>query len=44
MVNQILDDLVAATAPLKMTVEGDFLVRGGIHTVVEATHLAQGER
>lgn len=41
--NQILDDLVAATSPLRMTVEGDFLVRGGIHTVVEATHLAEGE-
>lgn len=36
--NRILDDLVAATRPRRMTVEGDFLVRGGIHTVVEATH------
>ena len=34
--NQILDDLVAAVNPLRMTVVGDFLVRGGIHTVVEA--------
>ncbi|MBI5364803.1 MAG: NADPH-dependent 7-cyano-7-deazaguanine reductase QueF [Planctomycetes bacterium] len=34
--NQILDDLVALLAPRRMTVEGDFLVRGGIHTVVEA--------
>jgi 7-cyano-7-deazaguanine reductase len=36
--NRILDDLVALLAPRKMTVEGDFLVRGGIHTVVEASH------
>jgi 7-cyano-7-deazaguanine reductase len=38
--NKILDDLVAATQPRAMTVEGDFLVRGGIHTVVEAKFLA----
>ena len=37
VVNQILDDLVQAVAPRRMTVEGDFLVRGGIHTVVEAS-------
>ena len=36
--NKILDDLVAATSPRKMTVEGDFWVRGGIGTVVVATH------
>ena len=36
--NQILDDLVAATSPRKMTVEGDFYVRGGIHTVVEVSY------
>lgn len=36
--NQILDDLVAATSPKKMTVEGDFYVRGGITTIVEATY------
>ena len=38
--NRILDDLVAAMNPRRMTVEGDFWVRGGIHTVVEATHEA----
>jgi 7-cyano-7-deazaguanine reductase len=38
--NQILDDLVAATQPRSMTVEGDFLVRGGIHTVVEVSYEA----
>ena len=36
--NQILDDLVAAISPKAMTVEGDFMVRGGIHTVVEVSH------
>ncbi len=36
--NQILDDLVAAVAPRRMTLEADFYVRGGIHTVVEASH------
>jgi 7-cyano-7-deazaguanine reductase len=36
--NKILDDLVAATAPRRMVVEGDFLVRGGIRTVVEVRH------
>lgn len=40
--NRILDDLVRATAPRFMTVEGDFLVRGGIHTVVRASHRAPG--
>jgi 7-cyano-7-deazaguanine reductase len=34
--NRILDDLVALLAPRKLVVEGDFMVRGGIHTVVEA--------
>jgi 7-cyano-7-deazaguanine reductase len=34
--NQILDDLVEVTAPRRMTVEGDFYVRGGIKTVVVA--------
>ena len=36
--NRILDDLVAAIAPRRLTIEGDFNVRGGIHTVVEARH------
>ena len=36
--NQILDDLVAAIAPRSMVVEGDFMVRGGIHTVVEVAY------
>ncbi len=36
--NQILDDLTALLSPRRMTVEGDFMVRGGIHTVVEARY------
>src|SRR5476649_1848331 len=39
--NQILDDLVALLQPRRMTVVGDFSVRGGIKTVVTATHTAQ---
>src|SRR5689334_13860490 len=36
--NRILDDLVALLEPKRIAVEGDFLVRGGIHTVVEASY------
>jgi len=36
--NQILDDLVGACRPRRMTVVGDFTARGGISTVVTATH------
>ena len=36
--NQILDDLVAACSPRRMTVVGDFSVRGGISTLVTATY------
>jgi len=36
--NRILDDLVALLSPRRMTVEADFYVRGGIHTVVQAGH------
>ena len=36
--NRILDDLVKAIHPKRMTVVGDFNVRGGIHTVVTAAH------
>ncbi len=36
--NQILDDLVKATQPQWMRVEGDFLIRGGIRTLVVAEH------
>lgn len=40
--NQILDDFVAACAPRRMTVTGDFNVRGGIHTVVTARYEPSG--
>ena len=40
--NQILDDLVAACAPRRMTVVGDFSVRGGISTTVTATYEKKG--
>jgi 7-cyano-7-deazaguanine reductase len=36
--NAILDDLVAACQPRRMTVVGDFSVRGGIKTVVTASY------
>ena len=36
--NQILDDLVALLAPRRMTVVGDFSVRGGLKTVVTASY------
>jgi 7-cyano-7-deazaguanine reductase len=36
--NQILDDLVAACAPRRMTVVGDFSARGGITTTVTASY------
>jgi 7-cyano-7-deazaguanine reductase len=36
--NRILDDFVAAVDPRSVDVEGDFLVRGGIHTVVRVHH------
>ena len=36
--NCILDDLVSALRPRRATVEGDFYVRGGIHTIVTASH------
>jgi 7-cyano-7-deazaguanine reductase len=42
--NRILDDLVKATRPRSMTVVGDFYVRGGIHTVVTATHAGRRRR
>ena len=36
--NKILDDLVEAISPRKAMVVGDFWVRGGIKTIVTATH------
>ena len=39
--NQILDDLVGACAPKRMTVIGDFTARGGITTKVTAEYSRQ---
>ncbi|EPX61044.1 NADPH dependent preQ0 reductase [Cystobacter fuscus DSM 2262] len=36
--NTIADDIVRAIQPRKLTVEGDFFVRGGIGTVITVTH------
>ena len=40
--NLILDDLIRATHPRRMSIEGDFYIRGGIHTVVQASY--EGKR
>jgi 7-cyano-7-deazaguanine reductase len=38
VVNRVLEDLVAALAPRRMTVRGIFTPRGGVQTTVEARH------
>ena len=40
VINQILDDLVAATQPRRMTITGEFTTRGGLHSIVTAEHHA----
>jgi 7-cyano-7-deazaguanine reductase len=42
--NQILDDLVAACAPRRAEVIGNFNVRGGLKTVVRATYERPSEQ
>ena len=42
--NEILDDLVAATAPRYMRLKAEFWVRGGIYTTVVAEHRKAGWR
>ena len=37
LTNRILDELVAACRPRRLTVRGDFRVRGGISSVVTVT-------
>lgn len=39
LTNRILDDLVAACSPRRMTVTGDFAARGGITISVEAEYV-----
>lgn len=41
--NLILDDLVKACRPRRISIEGDFYIRGGIHTVVRASHEKKGQ-
>lgn len=36
--NRIADDIIKAIKPRKLTVEGDFFVRGGIGTLVTVSH------
>lgn len=40
VVNRILDDLVACTEPVRMTVVGDFRVRGGLKSIIKAEYKA----
>ena len=42
--NQILDDLVATLKPRRMTVMGDFAVRGGTAGTITATYSASKRR
>jgi len=42
VINRILEDLVAAIAPRRMTVTGKFTPRGGMHSVVTASHRPSG--
>jgi 7-cyano-7-deazaguanine reductase len=44
VVNRILDDLVKASKPRSMTVVGDFNIRGGIKSVITATHKKAGAK
>jgi 7-cyano-7-deazaguanine reductase len=44
VVNTILDDLVTVLDPRRMTVVGDFAVRGGTAGTVTATHQRSGKR
>src|SRR4051812_23630279 len=42
--NRIADDLVKLMKPRRIVVEGDFLIRGGIRTVVTVTHEGKKRR
>ena len=42
-INQIMDDFVAACDPLSVTIKGDFLPRGNVHTVIEVSHEKQAK-
>ena len=40
VVNRILDELVAALQPRRMTVRGEFTPRGGMHSTITASYEA----
>jgi 7-cyano-7-deazaguanine reductase len=42
--NMILDDLVHVMRPKRMEVVGEFTTRGGMHSVIRATHEAQEKK
>ena len=42
--NRIADDVIAAIDPRKLTVEGDFYVRGGIRTTVKVEHSKKAKK
>jgi 7-cyano-7-deazaguanine reductase len=44
LTNQILDDLVASCLPRRMTIVGDFSVRGGIKTSVTVEYVSDRAR
>lgn len=44
LTNQILDDLVASCQPRRMTIVGDFSVRGGIKTSVTVEYVSDKVR
>ena len=44
VINRILDDLVAAVRPQRMTVTGKCTPRGGMHSVITARYKAPGAR
>ncbi len=43
VINQILDDFVAACDPLEVRIIGDFNPRGNVHTLVEVHHVKNNE-
>jgi 7-cyano-7-deazaguanine reductase len=38
VINRIVDDFIAACRPRKITVVGDFNIRGGIHTTITVAY------
>lgn len=44
LVNRVLEDLVRCCRPKRMTVEADYRIRGGIHTVAARTYTSPRRR